>query len=63
MMIKRFLKRKQSAGSALMFVKKEILSRWNAAAKVTSDLYMNNVQLNGLAWKGTKTVMFVDKKF
>jgi hypothetical protein len=62
-MMKRSLKRMQCVGSVLMYVKKEIRLKWNAAAKVTSDLYMKNVQLSGLALKETRLVKYVGKRF
>ncbi len=62
-MMKRFLKRKQCAGSVLMNVTKEIHLRWNAVAKVPSDLYTKTVQLNGLVLKETRLVKYVGRWF
>ena len=60
--MKKLLKRKLYVGSVLMYVKKEIHSKWNVVAKVTSDLYMKTVQLSGLTPKETSIVMYAGKK-
>lgn len=61
-MMKKFLKRKLYVGSVLMYVKKEIHSKWSAVAKVPFNLYMKNVQLSGLVQKEIRTVMYAGKR-
>ena len=61
--MKKFLKKKQYAGFVLMNVKNKIRSKWNAVAKVLSDLYMNSVQLSGLAQEETGHVRYVARRF
>lgn len=62
-MMRRLLKRKQCAGSVLIYVKKEIHSKWNAVAKVPLDLYTKNVQSGGFPRKATKIAKCVGKRF
>ena len=61
-MKKRYLKKKLFVEYVWTHVKKEILWRWSAAAKVHSGLYMKNVRLNGLAQDQTRIVMYVGEK-
>lgn len=61
--MKKFLKKKRYAGYVLMNVKNKIRSKWNAVAKVLSDLYMKSVQLSGLAQKETRHARYVGMRF
>lgn len=61
--MKKFLKKKQYVGFVLMNVKNKTHSKWNAVAKVLSDLYMNSVQLGGLAQEETGHVRYVGRRF